>query len=129
MSLNEYAVPLQAGDGGGTVGFLLSVALLAVVIAGVWKAFEKAGEPGWAAVIPFYNLWVMVRISDNAWWWFVLFFVPIIQLLAVIKVSFDIASEFGQGILFGVGLWLLPFVFWPLLGFGEYRYQGGRTGL
>jgi hypothetical protein len=127
MSLFTGALaPLQAG-GGGTLESLLSLAFLAVVIAGAWKTFEKAGEPGWAAVIPLYNLWVMVRISDNAWWWFALLFVPLVQLIAVIKVSLDIARKFGQGILFGVGLWLIPIVFWPLLGFGDYRYRGGST--
>lgn len=126
MSLFTGAlVPLQAGGGGGLES-LLSIVLLAVVIAGAWKTFEKAGEPGWAAIIPLYNLWVMVRISDNAWW-FALLFVPLVQLIAVIKVSLDIAREFGQGILFGVGLWLIPIVFWPLLGFGDYRYRGGST--
>lgn len=116
-------MPLQSGDGGGTVGFIASIVVLAVVIAGLWKAFEKAGEPGWAAIVPIYNLWVMVRISDNAWWWFVLFLIPIAQIVALIKVSIDVSERFGQGLLFGVGLWLVPVVFWPLLGFGDYEYR------
>lgn len=116
-------IPLQSGNGGGSVEFVASVVVLAVVIAGLWKAFEKAGEPGWAAVVPFYNLWVMVRVSDNAWWWFVLFLIPIAQIVALIKVSIDVSKQFGQGLLFGVGLWLVPVVFWPLLGFGDYEYR------
>jgi len=65
----------------------------------------------------------MVRVSDNAWWWFVLFLIPIAQIVALIKVSIDVSKQFGQGLLFGVGLWLVPVVFWPLLGFGDYEYR------
>jgi hypothetical protein len=98
--------------------------LTAVIFAGFWKTFEKAGEPGWAGLIPIYNLYVLVRISGNAWWWFVLFFIPVINFFATLKISIDVAGKFNKGLLFGLGLTFISFVFYPLLGFGDYQYQG-----
>lgn len=123
IGIHGALVPVQADDTGGMLGFIVSILVLAIVIAGLWKAFEKADEPGWAAIVPLYNLWVMVRISDNDWWWFLLFLIPIVQIIALIKVSVDVSEQFGQGLLFGIGLWLVPVVFWPLLGFGDYEYR------
>jgi hypothetical protein len=116
-------VPLQGSGSGGIVPLLLQLIVLVVVVAGLWKTFEKAGEPGWAAIIPIYNTYVIVKISGNAWWWLILLFIPVINLFALAKVSIDVAGKFGQGTLFGVGLWLLSFIFYPVLGFGDYQYQ------
>jgi hypothetical protein len=119
--LPSSLVPLQAG--GGNVELLVVLAITVVVVAGFWKTFEKAGEPGWAAIIPIYNLYVLIRISGNPWWWLILLFIPIINILAQAKISIDVAGKFGQGTLFGLGLLLLSFIFYPLLGFGNYQYQ------
>ncbi len=120
--VGTFFVPLQ---GGGVVSpeLLVILAITVVVVAGFWKTFEKAGEPGWAAIIPIYNLYVLVKISGNAWWWLTLFFIPIINILAQAKISIDVADKFDQGILFGLGLMLLSFIFYPILGFGSYQYQ------
>jgi hypothetical protein len=103
---------------------LFMLAIIGVVIAGLWKAFEKAGKPGWAAIVPIYNVIVMLEIAGRPLWWLVLFFIPIVNLIAAIIVSIDIARAYGQGTGFGVGLALLGFVFWPILGFGDARYIG-----
>jgi hypothetical protein len=119
-------VPLQS-SGGGSGGILVTVVWLAVlvaVVAGTWKAFEKAGEPGWGAIVPVYNLYLMIKIGGNDWWWLLLLFVPVINFLVILKISVDVAKAFGQGLGFGLGLGLLSFVFWPLLGFGDYEYRG-----
>ncbi len=116
------SVPLQSG-GSGNVELFVTLALTAVIFAGFWKTFDKAGEPGWAGLIPIYNLYVLIRISGNAWWWFVLFFIPVINFLATVKISIDVAGKFDRGILFGLGLTFISFVFYPLLGFGDYQYQ------
>ena len=113
----------MGGRGGGIVALLIYLAILVAVIAGVWKTFEKADEPGWAAIIPIYNPYVLVKISGNDWWWLILFFIPVLTLLAGIKIGIDIAKAFGQGL----GLFFLGFVFFPLLGFGEYRYEGSSV--
>jgi hypothetical protein len=115
-------VPLQATGSGGIELFGV-LALTIVIFAGFWKTFQKAGEPGWAAIIPIYNLYVLVKISGNAWWWFILFFVPFVNFLATVKVSIDVAGKFNRGVLFGLGLTFLSFIFYPVLGFGSSQYQ------
>lgn len=119
-------LPLQSNGGGlgGIVATIVWLVIVIAVIAGTWKAFEKAGRPGWAAIIPIYNVYVMIKIGGNEWWWLILLFIPLINFLAILKISIDVAKAFGQGLGFGLGLGLLSFIFWPLLGFGDYEFQG-----
>lgn len=105
------------------IPLLIFIVLPLLMLAGMWKTFAKAGEPGWAAIIPFYNLWVLVRISNNDWWWFILFFVPLVNIVAIVKILLDVSKAFGHGVGFMLGLWFLPFIFWPWLGFGDDQYQ------
>ena len=121
-SAMKLSVPLQS-SGSSNIELFATLALTVVIFAGFWKTFEKAGEPGWAAIIPVYNLYVLVKVSGNAWWWFILFFIPLINLLATLKVSIDVAGKFNKGILFGLGLTFIPFILYPLLGFSDYQYQ------
>lgn len=133
MELSTIAsVVLQQGGGGGAgaVGLVILIVPLAIVvaiIAGMWKAFAKAGQPGWAAIIPIYNVYVMLKIGDDPVWWLIGLFIPFVNLIVIILVSIHIAEAFGQGAGFGLGLAFLGFVFWPLLGFGDYTYQGATT--
>jgi hypothetical protein len=127
MALTDAAlVPLQqSGGGAGIIVFwVVYLAVLAVVIAGMWKTFEKANQPGWAAIIPIYNVYILTKIGGLAWWYLLLLFVPIVQLYAAYKISRGVAEAFGQGLGFALGLWFLGFIFYPLLGFGDYSYQG-----
>ncbi|WP_338739482.1 DUF5684 domain-containing protein [Haloplanus salilacus] len=59
---------LQTGDGSLVVVAVQLVIALAQ-LAGMWAVFEKADRAGWAAIVPIYNLYVMLKIGDNAWWW------------------------------------------------------------
>jgi len=111
----------------GLVALLMGVIFLAlfiVIIAGVWKAFTKAGQPGWASIVPIYNVIVMLKIAGKPIWWFLLLMVPIVNIIVGIIVSLAIAENFGKTALFGVGLALLGFIFWPILGFGDAQYEG-----
>lgn len=112
------------GGGGGLLGTLIPLAIMIFMLVSMWKVFTKAGEPGWAIIIPFFNLWVLVRISGKDWWWFILFFIPLINIIASILVSLGVAEKFGKGAGFGIGLWLLPFIFYPILAFGDAQHQG-----
>ncbi|HET8645673.1 MAG TPA: DUF5684 domain-containing protein [Vicinamibacteria bacterium] len=117
----------SGGGGGGIVGLLFMavwLGLTALVIAGFWKTFVKAGEPGWAILVPIYNVIVLLKIAGKPAWWFLLFLVPLVNLVIGIMVAVEIAGNFGKGTGFGVGLALLPFVFYPMLGFGDAVYQG-----
>jgi len=102
---------------------IISLILLIAVIIGLWKMFEKAGEPGWASLIPFYNLWVLVRISGFEWYWFVGCFIPLVNVIVFIVISIGIAKKFGMPVIYAAGLFLLPCVFYPILGFGSAQYQ------
>lgn len=114
-------------SGGGIVGIIMMLVWLAVVIAiiaGIWKVFTKAGKPGWAALIPIYNLVVLLQIVGRPIWWLVLFIIPIVSIVVAIIVSIDMAKSFGKGTGFGIGLALLGPIFYPMLGFGDAKYQG-----
>lgn len=110
---------------------VLSVGLLITFlqVAGFWMVFAKAGEPGWAAIVPIYNIYVLVKISNNEWWWLLVFLIPLIQIVAIVKIQLNVASEFDQGTGFAVGLILLPIVFYPLLGVGDYQYDAGPPSI
>jgi len=99
------------------------LAITILVIAAMWKVFEKAGEPGWAAIIPIYNWFVLLKIAGRPAWWFILLLIlfPIIWII----ISIDVAKRFGKGAGFGIGLALLGFIFYPILGFGDARYTPG----
>jgi len=103
---------------------LFEIALVVLIIAGVWKTFVKAGQPGWAAIIPFYNIYIMLKIANKPGWWLLLFFIPVVNIVIGIIVAIEIAKAFGQGAGFGIGLAFLGFIFYPILGFGDAKYQG-----
>jgi len=106
------------------VCLVLVIAILVFLIASIWKVFVKAGQPGWAAIVPIYNVVVMLRIVGRPLWWIVLFFIPLVNLVIGIVVHIDFAKSFGKSAGFGVGLALLGFIFFPILGFGDARYVG-----
>lgn len=118
----------EGGEGaaaaGGMVMMLIQIAIVVVSIAGMWTTFAKAGKPGWAAIIPIYNIIVWLEIVGRPIWWVVLFLIPCVNVIIAAILSIDMAKSFGKGAGFGVGLWLLGFIFWPLLGFGNARYLG-----
>ncbi len=109
---------------GGPPAILMLVYLVVVIliIASMWKVYAKAGQPGWAAIIPIYNLIVLLQIADKPIWWIILYFVPIANIIIPILVSIEVAQKFGKGAGFGIGLAFLPFIFYPILGFGDAQY-------
>ncbi|HEY4654487.1 MAG TPA: DUF5684 domain-containing protein [Cyclobacteriaceae bacterium] len=115
--------PYENSTGYGIVMFLY-LALLVVVIVGMWKTFEKAGKPGWAAIIPIYNLIVLLEIVGKPLWWIVLLLIPFVNIIFAIIVCHQLSLSFGQGIGMTLLLILLPFVAYLILGFGDARYVG-----
>lgn len=118
----------ESGDGGGGliggIGMLFFLAVFVLVIAGMWKVFTKAGKPGWACIIPIYNVIVLLQIAKRPVWWFLLFLVPVVNFIIIIVVSIDIAKAFGKGAGFGLGLAFLGPIFYPILGFSDAAYTG-----
>lgn len=107
-------------------GIILFVALVigVIAIASMWKIFSKAGKPGWAAIVPIYNIIVMLEIIDKPIWWIALFFVPFANLVVAVLMNIELAKKFGKDTGFAIGMILLPIVFLPILGFGSAQYQG-----
>ena len=104
---------------------IFGLVLFIVVIIGGWKLFEKAGQPGWASIVPIYQGVVLLKIVDKpVWWILLLIFVPVVNIIIAIIVCLELAKKFGKGAGFGIGLLLLPFIFSPILGFGKAEYQG-----
>lgn len=89
----------------------------------MWRIFTKAGQPGWAAIIPFYNTYIMLKIVGRPGWWLVLFFIPLVNIVIGIMVSIDLAKCFGHGGGFAVGLILLSFIFYGILAFDQSQYR------
>jgi hypothetical protein len=106
--------------------FILALSL--VVIISMWKVFVKAGQPGWACIVPFYNHYILAcEIAKKEVLWFVLLFVPFVNIVAMFIVSLEVARRFGKSEAYGVGLALLPYIFYPMLAFSDAEYQGGRV--
>jgi len=108
----------------GAIVSLLYLVMIVAAIAGMWKVFEKAGQPGWAAIVPIYNMFVLLQIVNKPIWWIVLLLIPLVNIAILIMVSIALAEKFGKGGGFAVGMVFLPFVFYPMLGFGDERFQG-----
>jgi hypothetical protein len=92
-------------------------------VAGLWKIFEKAEKKGINAGIPFYNLIILLQIIHRPWWWIILLFIPVINIVLGILISIDLARVFGKGIGFGLALFLFPLIFVPVLGFSNTQYK------
>jgi hypothetical protein len=127
--LQESATSIEYSAQGslGTVPTLIILALVIFMIAAVWKVFAKAGEPGWACLIPIYNIIVLLKISGKPVWWIILFIIPFVNFIISLLVSLGLAKNFGKGGGFGVGLWLLGPIFFPILGFGDAKFVGQKS--
>ena len=123
--LAQAGVPRDGGGGGpGLLFWIIYLAVIVLSIAGLWAIFAKAGKPGWAAIIPFYNGLVLLEIVGKPWWWILLYLVPCVNFIINIVVLVELAKVFGKGAGFAIGLIFLPFIFTLILGFGDARYVG-----
>lgn len=108
--------------GVGAVGGIIYLAIIVVMVAAMWKVFTKAGQPGWACLIPIYNFYIVLKIVGKPGWWLLLLLIPLVNFVIAILVTNGLAKSFGKGTGFTVGLLLLPFIFYPILGFGDAKY-------
>ena len=93
-----------------------------ILLISMWKIFTKAGKPGWAAIIPIYNMIVMLQIIKKPEWWVIFMFIPFVNIIVGLVVLVQFAQTFGKGAGFTLGLIFLPFIFYPILGFGKSTY-------
>ena len=106
--------------GGSIIGLVIAVA----VLVGMWKVFVKAGKPGWGAIVPLYNLYCLSDMAFGKGWMFLLLLIPIVDIVVLIMMYVKLAKAFGKGVGFAVGLIFLPFIFIPMLGYGDAKYIG-----
>jgi apolipoprotein N-acyltransferase len=124
MRLSTISIPLaQRGDDGNVVVAIIQLALVVFILVSLWKVFVKTGRPGWYSIIPIFNMYQLIKIAGKPGWWLILFFIPFVNIVFAIIVSIGVAKAFGKGTGFGVGLALLGFIFYPILGFGSATYQ------
>jgi hypothetical protein len=115
---------------GAAIGAFMAVMLIPIIIIVVimvishWKIFEKAGKPGWAAIIPIYNTIVLLEIVGKPVWWILLFLIPCVNIVFLVWTTNLLSKSFGQSEGFTVGLLLLGVIFYPILAFGNYKYLG-----
>src|SRR3972149_7328030 len=103
--------------------FVFMIALVVLMIGSIWKVFTKAGKPGWACIVPIYNVIVLLEIAGKPLWWILLMIIPLVNIVIAIILAIEVAKKFGQSSGFGLGLAFLPFIFYPVLGYGSARYQ------
>lgn len=127
--MDPQVVESSDAAGMGIVGMLVYLVVLGAIFAGIWKVFTKAGQPGWAAIVPIYNLVVLMKIAGKPAWWVLLMLIPFVNFIVGILVSIEVAKAFGKGTGFGIGLMLLGPVFYPVLGFGSAQYHGAGAPL
>jgi hypothetical protein len=106
------------------VVYIIYLAVIVFYLAAEWRIFSKAGQPGWAVIIPIYSTLVFLKIIGRPWWWIILFFIPIVNIIIGIIALNDLSKVFGHGIGFTLGLLFLSPIFIPILGFGGSQYVG-----
>jgi hypothetical protein len=123
---NGMDMPMAHSGAGGTEFLVVELAVFVLVVASLWRVFSKAGQPGWACFIPFFNLYVLIKVAGKPGWWLLLFLIPLVDVIIYIIVVAGVAQKFGKGVGFTIGLLLLPMIFYPILAFGDATY-GGAT--
>lgn len=119
-----YSAPTTSSSSSMSPGFWAAAAVLIVVmVVTMWKIFTKAGKPGWAALIPIYNTVVLLNVVGRPVWWILLFFVPVVNIIVGIVVYYDLVKAFGKGVGYLLLLLFLPIIGFPMLAFGDAKYQ------
>lgn len=111
-----------------TVAIIIALAVAIFMIASLWKIFTKAGQPGWACIVPIYNYIVMAKMAEKPAWWGILCLIPYVNIIFIIWIWNRIVLRFGKSSGFTVGIILLPIIFIPMLAFGDATYTPQGDG-
>ncbi len=102
----------------------ISLLVYIVLAIGLWRVFEKAGQPGWAAIVPVVNVYFLLKIGGKPWWWLLLLLIPLVNVIVLIMLAFSVGMNFGKG---GAFSFFLLLIFAPIgyliLGFGDAAYR------
>ncbi|HYR63833.1 MAG TPA: DUF5684 domain-containing protein [Actinomycetota bacterium] len=127
-----HVLPLQQNNSpGAAIAAILLVELALVaafsipILVGRWAMFKKAGREGWPAIVPVYKWIVTLELINRPWWWVFLVYAPFVNIVFQVLIYLDLSKAFGKSEGYAVGLFFLPFVFYPILGFSrDVRYYG-----
>jgi hypothetical protein len=117
LAADDAARQLSGAMSSTMMLFILAVVVL--MIAATWRVYERAGEPGWAVLVPIFNIYILCKVARMSPWWMLAVIIPIVNIIFAFATSFGVAKRFGKGAGYGLGLALLPFIFWPLLAWGD----------
>lgn len=104
--------------------FIFIAIVVVIALAAQWRIYEKAGKPGWAAIVPIYNFIVLLEIIGKPWYWILLMLIPGVNFVLAIWSVNLLSKSFGQGVGFTLGLIFLSIIFYPMLAFGNFEYKG-----
>ncbi len=124
--------------------FFILIALIFCLmkIIGTWRILSKAKQPGWGAIIPFYNTYLLCKISGvNPWWIVICLFSPILNVIPIvgtlacgaisiyfmILLNVSLARSFKKDDSFAIGLILLAPIFYLILGCNNSEYEGENS--
>lgn len=132
MNLNEFFLANAEAMGldanllmiASIVTIIVSLALIFAYWVCLWMVFEKAGKPGWATIIPIYNVITYLRVAGRPGWWLILLLIPLVNIIIALILPFSLARSFGKGFGFGLGLLLLNFIFILILAFDGSEWVG-----
>ena len=110
----------------GAIISIIYFAVIILMIASQWKVYQKAGQPGWACLVPFYNIIILLQIIEKPIWWLLMMFIPFVNIYFAVVISIELAKKFNKETGFGIGLVFLPFVFYPMLAFGDATYNENK---
>ncbi|MDR9398694.1 MAG: DUF5684 domain-containing protein [Salibacter sp.] len=103
---------------------VIYLVIIVLLIVSQWKIYSKANKPGWACLIPIYNIIVLLEIIGKPWWWLLVLLIPIVNIVFAIWMTNLLSKSFGKSEGFTIGLLLLPIIFYPVLGLGDAKYNG-----
>ena len=101
---------------------IIQLIVVIVTIIAMWKLFEKAGQPGWWSIIPIWSTLVLMDIVGRSRWWVLLFFIPLVNIIAYILVYVDLAKSFGKDEIWAI--LLIFYIGFLILAFGDSQYVG-----
>ncbi len=101
---------------------LIYLAVMITILIAMWKMYEKANKPGWASIVPIYNIIVLLEIVRKPLWWIALLLIPFANIVFLILIYIELAKVFGKDSSFAVGLIFLSPIFIGILGFGNAKY-------
>jgi len=124
--MDDYSVSYSADLTGNPVVWIVYAIVVVLGIIAMWRVFTKAGRPGWAAIIPIYNTYTLIKVAGYSGWFLLLLLIPVVNIVILVVISLGVAKNFGKSGVFGfIGLFLFSIIGYLILAFGSAQYVGG----